>query len=149
MKTDIFSELKTANEVLEKSNFCKLIHFNSEEETYVIEPSLNNLQLKLVYFIVNEIQERLGLLWTKDLVYELEIPNALQMLLAPLDDFGFTLRFNDYLFDVWTDICNGIRVTYSTWYDETTDVFGEILNIADIFNYLDKDDLSEIGELTW
>lgn len=142
-------QLKTTNEILEKSCFSKLIQFNSEEETYVIEPSLNNLQLKLVYFIVNEIQERLGLLWTKDLAYELEIPNALQILLAPLDDFGFTLRFNDYLFDVWTDICNGIRVTYSTWYDETTDVFGEILNIADIFNYLDEDDLSEIGELTW
>ena len=126
---------KTTNEILEKSCFSKQIHFNSEEETYVIEPSLNNLQLKLVYFIVNEIQERLGLLWTKDLAYELEIPNALQMLLAPLDDFGFTLRFNDYLFDVWTDICNGIRVTYSTWYDETTDVFGEILNSGKLIPY--------------
>ena len=80
---------------------------------------------------------------------EFDIPRSLQPILAPLNNFGFAFRINDYLFDAWIDTYNGIKVVYSTLYDETTDVFGEILNIADIFNYFDEDDLSEIGGLTW
>lgn len=115
----------SAEDIWQKGkNYLKYIHFNPNDNTFSIIPSLENLEKRLMLLIVCSIKEKFGF---GEILYRnfiLELPKTFQKIMESLDFLEFEFCIFKHIFKAELNYsASHLEITYEGRYNDYSDEF--------------------------